>query len=48
MGAAGSTAEQMASALHLPPDRDDVKAGFTALLGSLKVMKDMNGNSFLC
>jgi serine protease inhibitor len=40
MGAAGSTAEQIASTLHLPPDRDDVKTGFAALLGSLKVKKD--------
>jgi serpin B len=37
MGAAGSTAKQIASALYLPPDRDDVKTGFAALLGSLKV-----------
>jgi serpin B len=37
MGAAGSTAEQIASTLHLPPDRDEVKTGFAALLGSLKV-----------
>jgi serpin B len=37
MGAAGSTAEQIASTLQLPPDRDDVKTGFAALLGSLKV-----------
>jgi serine protease inhibitor len=43
MGAAGSTAEQIASALHLPLDRDDVKTGFAALLGSLKVKKDKNG-----
>jgi serpin B len=43
MGAAGSTAEQIASVLHLPADRDDVTAGFAALLGSLKVKQDKNG-----
>ncbi|PNF36971.1 Leukocyte elastase inhibitor A [Cryptotermes secundus] len=41
MGAAGSTAEQIASALHLPLDREDVKTGFAALLGSLKSSEDM-------
>lgn len=43
MGAAGSTAEQIASALHLPLDREDVKTGFAALLCSIKVKKDKNG-----
>jgi hypothetical protein len=43
LGAAGSTAEQIALSLHLPADRDDVKTGFAALLGSLKVKKDKNG-----
>ncbi|XP_021919211.1 leukocyte elastase inhibitor-like isoform X4 [Zootermopsis nevadensis] len=36
MGAAGSTAKQIASALYLPPDREDIKAGFAEILGSLK------------
>jgi serine protease inhibitor len=45
MGAAGSTAEQIQSALHLPLDRDDVKKGFAALLGLLKVKKDKNGTA---
>jgi serpin B len=40
MGAAGTTGEEIASALHLPPDRDDVMTGFSALLGSLKVKED--------
>lgn len=39
MGAAGSTAEQIASALFLPPDKDDIKEGFAAVLASLKVWK---------
>jgi hypothetical protein len=40
MGAAGSTAKQIVSALYLPPDKDDIKEGFAAILGSLKVRKD--------
>jgi serine protease inhibitor len=40
MGAAGNTAEQIASVLHLPTDREDVKAGFLSLLGLLKVRND--------
>lgn len=36
LGAAGNTAEQIASVLHLPADREDVKAGFLSLLGVLK------------
>jgi serine protease inhibitor len=39
MGAAGKTAKQIGSALYLPPDREDIKAGFAAILGSLKVRK---------
>jgi serpin B len=39
-GAAGNTAEQIASALHLPADREDVKSGFLSLLGLLKVRND--------
>jgi serpin B len=41
MGAAGSTGEEIASALYLPPDRDDVMKGFSTLLGSLKSTKYM-------
>jgi len=40
LGAAGKTAEQIASVLHLPADREDVKAGFLSLLGVLKVRND--------
>jgi serpin B len=40
MGAAGNTAEQIASVLHLPADKEDVKAGFLSLLGVLKVRND--------
>lgn len=40
LGAAGNTAEQIASVLHLPADREDVKAGFSSLLGVLKVRND--------
>uniref|UniRef100_A0A1V1FTD1 Putative serine protease inhibitor 1 isoform B n=1 Tax=Reticulitermes speratus TaxID=60591 RepID=A0A1V1FTD1_9NEOP len=40
-GAAGNTAEQIASALHLPADREDVKAGFLSLLGLLKSTEDV-------
>lgn len=36
-GARGHTAEQMATALHLPKDKDTVKTGFRQLLNSLKV-----------
>jgi serpin B len=41
LGAAGNTAEQIASALHLPADREDVKSGFASLLGLLKVRSDI-------
>lgn len=40
VGAAGNTAEQIASVLHLPADREDVKAGFSSLLSVLKVRND--------
>jgi serine protease inhibitor len=40
MGAAGSTAEEIAAALYLPPDKEDIEAGFMALLHSLKVRRD--------
>jgi serpin B len=39
MGAAGKTAEQIASVLHLPTDKEVLKAGFLSLLGLLKVKK---------
>jgi serpin B len=39
-GAAGNTAEQIASVLHLPADREYVKAGFLTLLRKLKVRND--------
>jgi serpin B len=37
MGAAGKTADQIASVLHLPADREVVKAGYLSLLGLMKV-----------
>jgi serine protease inhibitor len=37
LGARGKTEAQIASVLHLPTDKEVVKAGFLSLLGLLKV-----------